>query len=169
MHKFLLLYSWFIFLVLSWLPDQPVVMRFRGWLLSFGMESSGTNLQVSSTAIIRGLQNLTVGSNVYIAPGVIINAIDRIVLSEEVMIGFNSVLVSGNHTVINGSFRFGPSKKQPIKIGPGVWIAANCTVTAGSIIGEGTIVAGNSLVKNNLEKSSIYAGVPAIKVKDLNA
>lgn len=166
-NKFLLLYSWFIFLMLSWLPDQPLVMRFRGWLLSFGMKSCGKNFQVSSTVIIRGLQNLSVGNDVYLAPRVIINAIDLIKFSDEVMIAFNSVVVSGNHTSVNSSFRFGSSSKQPISISKGVWVAANSLVTAGCVIAEGTVLGANSVGKGKLDKNSLYAGVPARKIKSL--
>ncbi|MBD3842442.1 MAG: acyltransferase [Campylobacterales bacterium] len=164
-NKILLLYSWFVFLILSWLPDQPLIMRFRGWLLSFGMKSCGKNFQVSSTVIIRGLQNLSVGNDVYLAPRVIINAIDSIQIHHEVMIAFNSVIVSGNHTFVAGSYRFGSSAKQPITIKRGVWVAANSTVTAGCVIGEGSILAANSVGKGELDKASLYAGVPAKKIK----
>lgn len=165
--KFLLLYSWFIFLILSWLPDQPLIMRFRGWLLSFGIKKCGKDFQVSSTVIIRGLQNLKVGSHVYLAPRVTINAIDQISLSDEVMIAFNSIVVSGNHTPVNGSFRFGKSDKSEVSIGKGSWIAANVTVIAGAIIGSGVVVAANSSVRGHLDDNCLYAGVPVKKIKEL--
>lgn len=166
-NKLLLLHSWFIFIVLSWLPDHPMIMSFRGWLLSFGVKSCGKNFQVSSTVIIRGLNNLIVGDNVYLAPRVIINAIDLIELSDEVMIAFNSVIVSGNHTLLKNSFRYGYSDMRPIKVCKGAWVAANSTVTAGCVIGEGSVLAANSVGIGILDNFSLYGGVPAKKIKCL--
>jgi maltose O-acetyltransferase len=140
-------------------------MRFRGWLYSFGLSSCGKNFQVSSCTIIRNLENITVGENVYLAPNVVLNAIDSVLLDDEVMVGFNSVIVSGNHTRINGSFRFGESKKSPINISKGVWIAANCTITAGTRIGKGVLIASNSSVSGVFLDCNMIGGVPAKKIK----
>jgi len=140
-------------------------MRCRGWLYSLGLSSCGKNFQVSSTTLIRCLENLNVGNDVYLAPNVIINAIGDIELGDEVLVGFNSVIVSGNHTQVNNSFRFGKSKVSKIQILKGAWIAANCTITAGSIIGIGTLVASNSSVSNEFSDSKMIGGVPAKKIK----
>jgi acetyltransferase-like isoleucine patch superfamily enzyme len=164
-HKFLLLYSWFIKTITVILPDQPSIMRFRGWLYSFGLSSCGINFQVSSSTVIRNLENITVGQNVYLAPNVVLNAIGSVLLDDEVMVGFNSVIVSGNHTRINGSFRFGKSKTSPIHISKGVWIAANCTITAGTRIGEGILIASNSSVSGVFLDCKMIGGVPAKQIK----
>ncbi|WP_264346299.1 acyltransferase [Rheinheimera sp. MM224] len=123
------------------------------------------DFQVSASAILRNLENIHVGQNVYIAPNVVINAITSITLEDEVMIGFNSVLVSGNHTLVDGSYRYGKSKVKQIIIGKGSWIAANCTVIAGTKLAEGSLLAANSSISGEFVDTGIYGGVPARKIK----
>lgn len=164
-HKLLLLYSWFVWALTFFLPDIPLIMRFRGYLYSLAMPISGNNIQISSSVIIKNLENCYFERDVYLAPHVIINAIDNIYLEEGVMVGFNSVLVSGNHSSINNSFRFGKSIKKPIKVGAGAWVGANCTLIAGSSLPSGSVLAANSVLsKPFLSENSIYAGVPSKKI-----
>nr|WP_286239885.1 DapH/DapD/GlmU-related protein [Neptuniibacter halophilus] len=47
-----------------------------------------------------------------------------------------------------------------------VWIGARTTIMAGISIGEGAIIAANSVVTHDVEPYCIYAGVPARKIKD---
>ncbi|MCG3744041.1 acyltransferase [Vibrio cincinnatiensis] len=170
-HYFLLVYAWLVRLILAWLPDQKGVMQFRGFCYSLVMPSYPKNFQVASTTILRNLENLHVGNDVYIAPGAVVNAIDTIIIEDEVMIAFNSVITSGNHTMLEGSYRFGISNKLPILIKRGSWVAANCTVVAGAVIEEGCLIAANSLARGVCQKYGIYSGVPVkllrkVKVMD---
>ena len=165
-HKLLLLYAWLIWLVTFFLPDIPFIMRFRGFLYGIAMKRCGENLQVSSSVIFKNLENCSFGRDVYLAPNVVINAISAVTLEDEVMIGFNSVLVSGNHSVFNNSYRFGASIKTPIFIGKGTWVGANCTLTAGASLLECNILAANSVLSKPVVGSSkVFGGVPAKLIK----
>ncbi|WP_076542430.1 hypothetical protein [Shewanella sp. UCD-KL21] len=166
-HKFLLIYTWFIRLIFVCFPDQPLIMRLRGHFYSLGMKSCGSNFQVSSSVILRNLENLDFGSHVYLAPNVVINAISSVVLNDEVMVGFNSVLVSGNHSCIGGSFRFGDSITSPIIIGSGSWIGANCTIVAGARLPNSSLIAANSCFTGQFTESGIYGGVPSKFLKQI--
>jgi len=141
-------------------------MRLRGFFYSLVMPGKGKNFQVSSSAIIRSLENIYVGDHVYIAPNVVVNAGATIYFESEVMIGFNSVVVSGNHSIMNGSYRYGKSKTAPIRIGLGSWVSANCTVLAGVTIGSGTLIASNSAVAKDCLSNCIYGGVPAKLIRE---
>ncbi len=85
-HKIGLIYSWFVRTILFFLPDIPLFMRFRGWCYSLAMKKTGKNFQVSANTILKGLPEFEVGANVYLAPGVIINAATKIKLEDEVML-----------------------------------------------------------------------------------
>ncbi|SNQ44085.1 CatB-related O-acetyltransferase [Cellulophaga lytica] len=56
--------------------------------------------------------------------------------------------------------------KYSIVIGNDVWIGANVTILEGVIIGDGAIVAANTLVVKDVKSYSIVGGVPAKKIKD---
>ncbi len=165
-HKFFLLYSWFVRTLLFFLPDQPSIMKFRGWMYGLGMNRCGSNFQVSANVVIKGLENFLVGDDCYLAPGVVVNAIQYVELDCQVMIGFNSVLVSGNHSKSNGSYRFGKSRSAPIYIGFGSWVAANSTVVAGASIGSGVVIGANSFVKGNFSDDSVYVSLIPKKLGD---
>ncbi len=53
----------------------------------------------------------------------------------------------------------------PIIIEENVWLGAKVTVLAGSHIGKNTVVGANSVVRGKLEPNSVYAGIPAKKIK----
>lgn len=159
-HKLSLVYSWFVWLVTFFLPDTALIMRFRGRLYSVLMKGTCRNFQVSNGARLYGLQNINVGDDVYIATNVVINAGAEINLGSQVMLGIGAILVSGNHTSHEGSYRFGKMSRAPISIGFGSWIGANVTIVAGSEVPKGTLIGANSLVTKKLEVSGVYGGVP---------
>lgn len=160
-HYFLLLISWFLRVTTIWLPESSIIARVRGFLYGVFMPQCGKNFQVSGDVRIINLENFSVGDDVYLAPGVIINAITSIRLNSEAMIGFNCVLVSGNHTFSGKSYRFGKSSSRPIIIGAGTWVSANCTIVPGAEIGPGSLIAANSVVVGILPPFGKYGGIPA--------
>lgn len=57
------------------------------------------------------------------------------------------------------------AKSAPVKIEKDVWIGANSTILKGVTIGEGSIISSHSLVNKDVERYSLYAGVPAKFIK----
>ena len=49
----------------------------------------------------------------------------------------------------------------------GTWIGANAIVLPGVRIGEGCVIAAGSVVVNDCEDNSLYAGVPARFIRKL--
>ena len=156
--KFLLLYSWFIRTLLFFLPEVEPIMRFRGFLYGLGMKECGKNFRVTSDAIMNPLQSMVVGENVFIGNGTFIVAGDSLTIGSNVLIGPRNIIVAGNHTYENGSY-YGKPRREPIVIGDGSWICANCTITAGTIIPSRSIVAPNSTFgkKSIGEPDCLYA------------
>jgi maltose O-acetyltransferase len=160
-HKLLLLYSWLIRTIFIFFPDVPIIMSFRGWLYSFGMQSVGKNFQVSANSKLVGLENLTCGNNIYIATNVVINASCLINIGDEVMIGIASTIVSGDHTIKDGSYRYGKPIRKPIFIGRGSWVAGNALITAGATLPNSSLLAGGAVLSKSFDEPGIYGGVPA--------
>ncbi|MFQ1907874.1 acyltransferase [Aeromonas veronii] len=166
MHKLLLLYSWSVWLITFFIPDMAITMRFRGWLYFLPFRYAGKNIQIANSARLIGLENIKMGSDTYIASGVVINARGMVQIDDEVMLGHETIVVASNHTKKDGSFRFGISAPGDIYIGHGTWIGGNCTVTANSTIGKGVLVGANSLVRDVLEDNCFYAGVPVKLIRN---
>jgi acetyltransferase-like isoleucine patch superfamily enzyme len=156
-------YLWFhlISLVTSWLPELRPFLRLRGLLLRPSFNCCGKNLLVSRHVIVNFTNRLEIGSDVVLATGCWLNARGGIVLEDEVQLGPYAVLVSGDHSKMNGSYRFGASNLGPIRICEGAWIAAHATVTKGVVIGRGALLAANSVATHDVPPFTIAGGVPA--------
>src|ERR1700693_2614509 len=161
-------FLWFHFIsfTTSWLPDLRPVLRLRGFLLRPSFKSCGGNLQVSRHVTINFTNRLKIGSDVFLATGCWLHARGGIVLEDEVQLGPYSVLVAGDHSQIDGSYRFGPSNLAPIRICQGSWVAAHATVTKGVVIGRGALLAANSVATRNVPPFTKAGGVPARVIQE---
>lgn len=59
------------------------------------------------------------------------------------------------------------TKAEEIHIEDEAWIGANVTILPGVTIGRSSIIGAGSVVTKNVEPYSIYAGVPARKIRDI--
>ena len=165
--KLSIIYSWLVRTLTILLPNIPVCMRFRGFLYSLMMKRCGRNFQVASSAILNSLSGLTVGSDVYIAHNCVLIGLD-IEIGNKVLIGPNCIISSANHTFSNNAYRFGKSDPRPVRIDNGSWIAGNCAVIGGGILpAQSVLGAGSVLNKPFMGKRSLYAGAPAVFIKEL--
>ena len=157
----------FVILLTNWLPDMVIILRLRGWLAKPFFGKCGKNLRLGRNVIFYNPQNIAIGNDVYVAYGNWFSAGEKIELDDEVMIGPYCVFASSNHTRKNGSFRYGKPEKSPVFVGKGCWIAAQCTILAGSKIECGSLLAANSVASGTLAKDMLFAGSPARKVRTL--
>jgi len=166
--KLSIIYSWFIRSITYFLPNIPLIMRFRGFLYSLFMDECGKDFQVASSVYFNTLCGIKIGNNVYIAHNTVIIGLD-LIIENEVIIGPNCVISGGNHVLNNGSFRFGVSEIARITIEKGAWVSANCTLIGGAILPQRSILAaGGVLTKPYKEDNSIYGGIPASLIKKIN-
>jgi maltose O-acetyltransferase len=156
-------YLWFHFISVAtgWLPDLRPIQWLRGFLLRPSFKTCGRNLQVARHVTVNFTNRLEIGSDVFLATGCWLHARGGIVLEDEVQLGPYAVLVAGDHTQIDGSYRFGPSNVAPIRICQGSWIAAHATVTKGVVIGRGALLAANSVATQDVPPFTMAGGVPA--------
>ena len=159
----ILRYLWFHFIMAAtaWLPDLRPILRLRGFLARPAFKRCGKNLQVARRVTINFTNCLEIGSDVYVATGCWLHARGGIVLEDGVQLGPYSVLVTGDHTQSEGSYRFWPSRLAPIRVGRGAWIAAHATVMRGVVIGQGALLAANSAATHDVPPFAVAGGVPA--------
>ena len=147
------------------LPNYGWGLALRGRWMSLVMKKSGKSFKVSSSVNIYNPSRLSVGDYVYIGHGTYVGDGD-ISIDDEVVIGPNCILSAGNHLFKNGSVRFGGYEYKPIYIGKGTWIGGNSTITAGSKIGNGCIIAAGSVVTNDIPDGVVAGGIPAKVIKN---
>lgn len=101
--------------------------------------------------------------------------IDKLYIGDYVCIAAEVViLMGGNHTHRVDWFCLYPFMdfieeayigKGDTHIGDGAWLGMRCMVMPGVTIGEGAVVAANSVVTQDVEPYSVVAGSPAKRVK----
>lgn len=132
----------------------------------------GDNVAVYTGCYILNPQNLSVGSNVSFQPMCYLECGKSkdagVVIGNDVSIAHGATVMATSHLHGDKSI---PIKDQGVEekgviISDNVWIGAKATVLCGVKILEGTIIGANAVVTKNTEKDSVYAGVPAKKIKD---
>ncbi len=120
----------------------------------------GRDCSIWFNAVVRGDVNaIRIGDRTNIQDGVVLHAIyDGAKHPSQTLIG-NDVSV-GHNAIIHGA-RIG----DDCLIGMGSTILDNAVVPSGCIIAAGALVLSNA----QLEPNSVYAGVPARKVKEVTA
>ncbi len=165
-RRLLLIYCWLVRIILYFLPDIPVVMRFRGWLYGLGMKKCGCDFQVTHDAYIKDLQGISVGNHCFVGNTVVIMGSGETIIEDEVMIAPHVIIISGNHTSMNGSYRYGKADTGTIFIGRGSWVAGNATLSKGAGLPEDSVLSANSFLNKSFETPhALYAGTPAKFIK----
>ncbi len=172
MNKFIRLFRYdlplhFVLLFTNWLPDNVVFIRLRGRLARPFFKKCGKRLGIGRNVTFYNPSQIEIGNDVYIALGCWFSSSLGVKIEDEVLFGPYNIIATSNHTRQNESYRFGKSIGKKIIFKKGCWIGANCTILAGTVVGEGTVIAANSVGKGNIPNNSIYAGNPG-KIKNFN-
>jgi carbonic anhydrase/acetyltransferase-like protein (isoleucine patch superfamily) len=146
-------------------------------------------------ALIKSVRGFTphIGKNCYLAENATI--IGDVIIGDDCSIWFNAVIrgdvnsiaIGNKVNIQDGAVLHTLYQKSTITIGNNVSVGHNVTIHGATIhdyvlvgmgatildhavVQENTIIAANSLVRSGevLEPNSIYAGVPAKKVKDID-
>lgn len=145
-------------------------MRFRGWLYGFAMKKRGRDFEVTHDAVIKDLWGISVGNHVFVGNHTIVMGSGTIEIEDEVQLAPHVIIISGNHTSENGSYRYGKGDSGHIHIGYGAWVAGNSTVQKDSTLPANSVLSANSFLnKNFTEENAIYGGVPAKFIKKLES
>jgi len=113
---------------------------------------------------------LRIGNNTYIGDGVYFDLANNVEVGDNIIIAGQSALMT--HADCNRSPYLAsiyPRKCSPVTVGEGVWLGFGVKVMPGVTIGIRSVVATGSVVGKNVDPMSVYAGVPATKIKSLEA
>lgn len=146
---------------------MAIIKEVRGFTPKFGKDcflaetavvigetTMGDECSIWYGATLRGdVNTITLGNRVNVQDGAVIHTLYK----KSVTVIGNNVSI-GHNAVVHGA-----------TIQDNCLIGINATVLDGALVQSGTIVAAGALVLSNavLEPNSIYAGVPAKKVKDI--
>jgi carbonic anhydrase/acetyltransferase-like protein (isoleucine patch superfamily) len=121
-----------------------------------GDVSFGENCSVWYNAVIRGdVNSIKIGNKVNIQDGAVVHCTYE---KHATIIG-NNVSV-GHNAIVHGC-----TVHDNVLIGMGAIVMDNCIINSNAIVAAGAVVTQNMVI----ESGSIWAGVPAKKVKDIDA
>ena len=128
--------------------------------------SIGRFLMSRGPLYIKCMENaqLRIGDNVFFNHNCSITCAQKIEIGNNCMIANNVVIVDHDHAITTEGSTSELISKE-ISIGNSVWLGANVTITKGVHIGDGAVIGANSVVLHDVEAHSVYAGVPARKIR----
>ena len=142
---------------------KRLIMEYRCWRAGI-RGASPTSYFASGSEISRDIKT---GPYSFINRGCIIGK--NVELGSYSMIGPRVMIVGDDHVFnmvgVPMIFSGRPSVIHRTYIGRDVWIGANSIIIAGVKIGDGSIVAAQSVVTKDVESFSMAAGVPAKIIK----
>lgn len=161
-------------------------------LHSLGLKSFGCNVLISRKASIYSPDKISIGSNVRIDDFCVLSG--NITIGSYVHIAAACLLYGGEAGIAFGDYstissrgavyavsddysgetmtnpmlpdRYRGVTQSPVVIGKHVIIGTGCTILPGIVIADGSSFAAMSLINRSTEEFSIYAGIPARKIRD---
>lgn len=112
---------------------------------------------------------ISIGNNVSINNHCAIEALSKITILDNVLIGVNcSILDNDGHSLEVENRLFGIPQKAEIMIHKNVFIGDNVTILKGVTVGENSVVGNGSVVTKSVPSNVVVAGNPAKIIKEIN-
>lgn len=112
-------------------------------------------------------RNLEIGDSSYIGFGTFFDLTGKIVIEEHVAISPMCTILTHQDVGDRPLARYYKAEKKTTILRKGCWIGAGSIILGGVEVGEQTVVAAGSVVTNDCNSFSVYAGVPARFVKKI--
>jgi putative colanic acid biosynthesis acetyltransferase WcaF len=155
---------------LAWGVVYTLLFRFsprplHGWrsflLRCFGAKM-GKSCHIYPGAKVWAPWNFSCGYQATVADGATVYNPKPIRLGTHSIISQDAYLCGATHDYEDPAF---PLVASEISIGSYAWVCARATVQPGVSLGEGAVLALGSVATRNLDAWTVYAGVPARKIK----
>jgi putative colanic acid biosynthesis acetyltransferase WcaF len=134
----------------------------RAWLLRCFGARLGPGCHVYPQARIWAPWNLECESVVCIGDEAIVYNPATLRIGSHAIVSQQAYLCGATHDYRDPAF---PMTWAPITIGRYAWICARATVQSGVTVGEGAVLGLGSVASRNLEPWTVYAGLPARRIK----
>jgi galactoside O-acetyltransferase len=108
-----------------------------------------------------------IGKNVYANFNLTLVDDTYIYIGDNVLIGPNVVIISGNHPTSPELRKKGLQYNQSVRIGNNVWIGSGSQILPGIEIGENSVVGAGSVVTKDIPANVMAAGVPCKVIREL--
>jgi len=158
-------YSWKLVNGTLFKLTPPILAIFRcyrvGLLKLFGAKIDW-DVSIHPSAKIDYPWNLTMKKQSSLGENAWAYAMDQIEIGEKSCIGKDVYLLTGSHDIGKSTFDL---VTKPILIGNCCWVATASTLLPGVSLGDGCVVAANSVVTKSYDECSVVGGNPAKFIK----
>ena len=127
--------------------------------------TKGQKIRVRQPTIIYNPERIKAGDHVDIGEFCHIRAGAGLTIGSRVLVAAHVVITTQGHPITLP--RWNINEQASIEIGNDVWIGAHSTILPGVSIGDGAVIAAGAVVTKNVEKRSVVAGIPAVKIRDI--
>lgn len=142
-----------------------IVVRGTGNLVYIGPEARLHNLVLKT---VGDDNTIAIGRDVTVESGSFLcERVGRsLLVGDDCMVSNGVVVRTSDH---HGIFDRGTGERlnppADVVVGPHVWLGNGCRVNKGSRIGAGAVIGQSAIASGTVEENSIYAGVPARKLR----
>ncbi|HEY3988384.1 MAG TPA: putative colanic acid biosynthesis acetyltransferase [Acidobacteriaceae bacterium] len=144
---------------------RPSPRPFHGWrallLCAFGAKM-GPHCHFYPRSKVWAPWNLICADQVTAADGAEIYNPSPVTLGSHAILSQDSYLCGATHDHDDPAF---PLLAYAMEVGAYAWVCARASVAPGVNLGEGAVLGLGSVATRDLEPWTVYAGVPAVKVK----
>jgi maltose O-acetyltransferase len=149
------------------LASEFLPVMFRMKLMRLSGYDVATNSCVWAGASFRS-KDIQVDGNVFINVGFFFDGYAHLHIEKNVRIGQFVKIITATHEI-------GPPDQRgqvdvvglPVTIGTGSWIGCGTMILPGVTIAPGCVIGAGSVVTKSTEAHSVYAGVPARRLRSL--
>lgn len=154
---------------------RPIIVRGKKYIDWGKNLTTGYNCRIEVNGSHNG-KVLRFGNNINIGDNVSIRCAEKINIGNNVLMGSRVLIIDNAHGNYRGENQDSPEKEPnkrilftaPVVIGNNVWIGEGAVIQAGVSIGDGSIIAANSVVTKSIKSGVIAAGMPAKEKKKYN-
>ncbi|MDR3745731.1 MAG: putative colanic acid biosynthesis acetyltransferase [Acidobacteriaceae bacterium] len=155
--------AWNLCRAVLYRPSPRPMHTWRAFLLRCFGAKLGPNCKFYPTSKVWAPWNLLCADLVVAADGAEIYNPAPIRLGSHAILSQDAYVCGATHDIDDPRF---PLLAYAMEIGAYSWICARASVAPGINTGEGAVLALGSVATRDLEPWSVYAGVPAVKVKE---
>lgn len=156
-------FIWLFFNYFIFNSAIPWPYSWKGSLLKLFGAQVGEGLVIKNKVRIKYPWKLQIGKNCWIGESVWIDNLENVLIGDNVCLSQGAMLLTGNHDYTVSDF---PYRLGKIILEDGVWIGAKSVVCPGVLCKSHSILTVNSVATKELKEWTIYAGNPAVFVRE---
>jgi maltose O-acetyltransferase len=145
---------------------HPALPRVARWLVYRigGLDVRTANVYPGCTFVAR---NTTIGADTFVNRGCLFEGAGPLRIGADCQIAMEAMFLTSTHPwEEDGRFARRP-RNVPTTVGDRCWIGARALVLPGVTVGDGCVIAAGAVVTSDCEPHSLYAGVPARRIRTL--